>query len=60
MNKYMIIFLSKDHSVKQVITPSRDFNLDWKGLADSVSGDSHYGFLIRQKNEAYKTYNKKI
>lgn len=47
MDKYMIVFLSEDKNVRQVITPSKDFNNEWSKLSNAISRGSHYGFLIR-------------
>ena len=46
----MIIFLSQDKGDGpiKVITPSIQFNRDWKGLADAITEESHFGFIIRQ------------
>ena len=49
MDKYMIVYLSKAllEGPIMVIHPSKQFNRDWKGLADSMTDGYNFGFTIR-------------
>ena len=43
MNKYLIIHWNKD--CKQVVTPGKDFQGDWEGLAKHIIQNKEYHYF---------------